>query len=148
MTFTYSSTSIGTNLAKVRLRLGDTDSDDPLLTDEEINTFLADSSSGTDIRGASLKACRAIVAKFARNVNDSVAGINSSKTSKFSQYKELLAVLEDDVRASSTATPFVGGISRDRSDTADDDDDFRPHSFGIGMHDNDTSDDDDSRSGR
>lgn len=145
MTFTYSSTSIASNLAKVRLRLGDTNSDDPLLTDEEINHFLSDSAE--DIRMGALKACRAIVAKFARTVNDSAAGINSSKTSKFQQYKDLLEELQEDVTASSTATPFVGGISIDRSDDADDDTDFRPHSFGVGMHDNTDPDDSDDRDG-
>ena len=146
MTFTYSSTSLSTNLAKVRLRLGDTNSDDPLLTDEEINVYLDDAND--DVRGASLRACRAIVAKFARTVNDSAAGINSSKTSKFTQYKDLLEVLEEDARSGSTATPFVGGVSRARADDTATDTDFRPHSFGVGMHDRDDPDDtEDGRNG-
>lgn len=140
MTFTYSSSSIGTNLAKVRLRLGDTVSDDPLLTDEEINHFLDECND--DVRAAALKSCRAIVAKHARTVNDSAAGINSSKTSKFQQYKDLLAELADDLQRSGDAQPFVGGISIDRSDTADQDADFRPQSFGVGMHDSSSPDDD------
>ena len=146
MTFTYSPTSLSTDLAKVRIRLGDTNSDDPLLSDEEIAHFLDDSED--DVRQASLKACRAIVAKFARTVNDSAGGLNSSKTSKFQQYKDLLAELQDDVTRSSTATPFVGGISIDRADDTADDTNFRPHSFGVGMHDRGGEDDNDSGAGR
>jgi hypothetical protein len=142
LTFTYSSSSISTNLAKVRLRLGDTNSDDPLLTDEEINYFL--DVAEDDIPTAALKSCRAIVAKFARTVNDSAGGINSSKTSKFQQYRDLLAELEEEVRASGTATPHVGGISIEREDEADSDTDFRPQAFAIGMHD--TSSDDEAGS--
>ena len=139
MTFTYNSASIGTNLVKVRLRLGDTNSDDALLTDEEINHYL--DVAEDDLPTAAVMACRAIVAKFARVVNDSAAGINSSKTSKFSQYRDLLRELEEEVRSRGAAQPFVGGISIDREDDADDDTDLRRNSFEIGMTDTPGGDD-------
>ena len=40
MTWTYDATSIGTDLAKVRLLIGDTETTDQQMTDEEINFFI------------------------------------------------------------------------------------------------------------
>lgn len=132
MAATYD-TALGDNVSIVRFRVGDTDTDKPFLDDGEI-TYLLNNTSSVD--QAALEACRAIVAKLAREVNVSTAGVNSQKTSKFQQYKELLKELEH--KSGMAATPHVGGLSKDRADTADDDDDFRPQVFGIGMHDHDS----------
>src|SRR5512139_982449 len=57
MTFTYSSSYLGTDLAKVRRLIGDTDSTNALFSDEELN-FMID--EGGDIWMASAIAARAI----------------------------------------------------------------------------------------
>lgn len=136
MAFTY---DISTTRGKVRFRVGDTDSNDPLLTDAEVDFVLDDSND--DFLVASVKACRAIVAKLAREVNASAAGINSSRQSKFEQYRKLLEDLEADVVSSGAASTYVGGISKDREQTADEDTDLRPNAFSVGMHDTTTDDD-------
>lgn len=64
MTFTYSSTSIGTALAKVRLQIGDTDSTDPLFTDEEINYHLSVHSD--DVIPTAIALCDVLATRFAR----------------------------------------------------------------------------------
>lgn len=136
MTATY---VISTDRGKVRFAVGDTNVDAAFLQDDEVDHCLDEASE--DIAGASVLACRAIVAKLAREVNTSAAGINSSRTSMFQQYKDLLAELEDAARAGGAAQPFVGGISKERQDTADEDTDLRPNAFSVGMHDTGGSDD-------
>ena len=135
MAVTY---DISTDRGKVRFLVGDTDVDDAFLQDDEIDLCLTLTSSV--VRDAAVRACRAIMAKLARDIDTGAGGLNSRKTSRFAQYKELLAELESD--APLALTPFAGGISIDRQDTADEDTDFRPHAFGIGMHDSANTDDD------
>lgn len=143
MTWTY---DITTELGKVRLRIGDTNEDDPLLSNEEIQVYIDDTDS--DLMAA-IRCVKAIMAKLARDVDVSAAGLNTRKTSRFQQYKELLADLQTGDSGGSgalvAATPFTGGISKTRQDTADSDSDFRPASFGVGMHDYEGNDDDPTR---
>ena len=143
MTFTYDPEDISSALSQVRLGIGDTNKDDPFLTDEEINHYISVAGSTND---AKIRACRAIVAQLARSVNTSVSGISSAKESKYRQYKELLTELMGGASGalsgagvSDAAAPHVGGISKSREETADADSDLRPNSFSVGMHDFDSS---------
>ena len=49
MTFTWDPEALTTDLAKVRMRIGDTDTSYPIFTDEEINGMLTWTSSDLDI---------------------------------------------------------------------------------------------------
>lgn len=63
MAFTYSGTAIDTDLARVRLEIGDTVEAEALFTDEELQVFL-DRESGVLLAAAA--ACDTLVRRFAR----------------------------------------------------------------------------------
>ncbi len=64
MTFTYDVNNLGSNLAKVRLWIGDTDSSNQVFQDEEINSIL--SQSGGDVRLAAANCLRALASQKSR----------------------------------------------------------------------------------
>lgn len=90
MTFTYSSTSITTDLAKVRLEIGDTDSTDPLFTDEEIAVFLA---AEVTVLKAAARACEVQSRKYARDFNWDADGDKVDRTSRAKHYADLAVAL-------------------------------------------------------
>src|SRR3990167_2969456 len=72
MTFTYSSTSVTTALAKTRLEIGDTDSSAALFTDEELDVYLDNRSDNVLLAAAD--ACDALASRFARAYDFSTDG--------------------------------------------------------------------------
>src|SRR5262245_24926334 len=94
MTFTYASTDLSTTLAQVRLTIGDTNSADPLLTDEEINYAIL---SGGSVNSSAAIAADWISAKFARLADKSVGDLSISQSQKAKQYADLSARLRRDV---------------------------------------------------
>lgn len=90
MTFTYSSTSIATDLAKVRLEIEDTDSTDALFTDEEINWFLADEGS---VLAAAARASEVAARKFARDFDWTADGDSVSRAGRAQHYATLAITL-------------------------------------------------------
>ena len=130
MTFTYSSTALSTDLAKVRLKLGDTKEAHALLTDEQIAALLTEH---TTVEAAAVAGCKRILALLTRDVDSNAGGITNTRSQKTTHYKDLLALLEDDLRAS--GEPYVGGVSKaDKIDREADTDFVRP-AFGVGMDD-------------
>lgn len=132
MTFTYSSSSIATDLAKVRLTIGDTDSNSPLLTDEEINYFLGEKD---DIVLAACDCVRAIIAKLARDVDRSNLGMSASRSQKQQHYQDLLGRLEAQAM-SAGGELFVGGTSLAEKESLEEDDDFEGSAFSRDRDDN------------
>ena len=137
MTFTYSLSDLSSTdtttlmRALVRLRIGDTDSTDPLLHDEELAPLIAASSSVPRI---AVGAVRLILARLARDTDTSGGGINTTRSAKFRQYQDLLAEL--DAEAALGATPYLGGTSLARAQAIEADPDFKRPAFRVGMHDN------------
>ena len=91
MTFTYVDPITGGNRDKVRFLLGDTNSADPLFTDEEIAYLLAE---WTDVYEASRQGCFVLISKFTRladSTSKSVGDISVSESyaNKSSEYKLL-----------------------------------------------------------
>lgn len=86
---------ITTNLDKVRLRIGDTDSSDPLLTDDEVNSFIdanyyvLDGGTIYDLAAAASQSARAIAAKFARGYNFSADGQSFNRSERVAHYLQL-----------------------------------------------------------
>ena len=64
MSWSYDPALVEVALNWVRLRVGDTNTSDQQLSDEEINSFIA--LSGGDRKAAAVAAARAISAKFTR----------------------------------------------------------------------------------
>jgi hypothetical protein len=93
--WTYDSTALGTALAQVRSRIGDTDSDRPLLTDEEIAVMLT--AHGQAVLAAACSCIQLILAKIARDVDTSHAGVSANRDQKTQHYKDLLESLQADL---------------------------------------------------
>lgn len=75
---------------EVRFIVGDTDTTDQLLTDEEINYLLNKYDS---VNEAAYQAALSIAAKFARLVNISTSKTNISYAQQYEHYKDLAAEL-------------------------------------------------------
>ena len=132
MAFTYSSTSISTDLAKVRLMLGDTDSDDPLLTDEEINYVLG---RYDDVDRAAAECCRLVLAspKVARAIDRNGTGFSATRSQRFQHLKDLLDMLTSKARIITAAT--FTGASVSAQETRESDSDYVPAAFERSQHD-------------
>tara|TARA_Y100001938_G_scaffold148373_1_gene231902 strand:- start:3853 stop:4284 length:432 start_codon:yes stop_codon:yes gene_type:complete len=130
MSFSYS-TSLTANKDKVRFRIGDTDSNRPLLSDEEINAVLTDKPA---VLPASIECVDAILAKIARDVDRNAAGITSSRSQAYNHYLELRKKLEREMVTESEM--FVGGLSKSAKQSFEADSDFVKPSFDIGQFDN------------
>jgi hypothetical protein len=101
----------------VRLLVGDTDSNDQLLSDSEITYFVE--LHGTANRSAS-EAARAIAAKFARNMSRSIGGLQADFAAKHRQYLALADSLMSK-EESYPVSPFVSGYIKSSKQLREDD---------------------------
>lgn len=131
MTFTYGGDPASSDRDAVRLLVGDTDSDDPQLVDGEVDYFL--SSTGA-VRPAALAAARAILAKYARKVDQSVGDLRYAYSQRRAAYEALVGRLERDA-AVKGAVPYAGGISQSDKETDQDDSDRVQPAFYRGQFD-------------
>lgn len=113
MTWSYSGDPSSSNQDAVRFAIGDTDSTDQLMTDEEIAYLL----TGSTVTAASIAACEALAAKFARQVDRSVGNLSLSSSQRAKQFTELAATLRR--RTGYLARPYAGGISVADKETRD-----------------------------
>ena len=132
MAWTYSE-SLTTARDKLRLRIGDTDTNDQLLADETLDALLTDKNS--DLALAAIDAVRAIIAKFGRNFDRNAVGIQSNRSQRVQHFHDLLSQLTKEVRLSTGVV--VGGLLETRKDVIENDDDFIKPSFTKGQHDQD-----------
>lgn len=132
MTFTFDSTDITTDLAKMRQRLGDTDSTDPLLTDEQINAEYAETN---DVYQALVSCCRVILAKLARKIDRSGPRFNATRSQLFQHYRDMMAEFQSKV--GQTAGPSWSEHSIADAEDIESDTDFAPPTFTVGRDDND-----------
>lgn len=99
MSWSYNS-NLATDKDKVRLLVGDTDTTDQLLQDEEINYLLTE--TGNVLLAAS-RAAKAIAAKFSRQANKTVGDLRIDLSQKAEAYHKLADNLEQ--RAKSVSVP-------------------------------------------
>lgn len=99
MAFTYTPGST-TDLNRVRLALGDTDSARALFTDDELSDFLVQETS---INGACAAACEALSVRFARDYTFSADGASFNKDTISQKYAQLAVRF----RAKATGTQTV-----------------------------------------
>jgi hypothetical protein len=85
MTWTYSNTSLSSELSRVRLLIGDTNTQEQLLTDEEINYFRG---AYGDVNLAAAHCCIAIIAKLARDTTRSALGMSDSRNEIIRTYED------------------------------------------------------------
>lgn len=137
MSFSYSGDPAASNLDEVRYRLGDTDSTNPLLTDEEIqfqiNTWVLDTTKGYTNTWAAAECAETIAARFAREVSYSADGVSVGGNELQTKYTELAGTLRSQYDRSQTlGGPDAGGmIQGEEFDST-----IKPLSFSKGMHDN------------
>jgi len=133
MTWTY--TGPVDDTGKVRLAIGDTDSTDKQLYDEEIAYQLTLGS----VQSAAASCARLIAAKYARQMNKAVGPFRIEAAARYDHYMGLAAELESQMATAGVAA-FAGGISIADKAAREDDSDRVPPAFTRALFDN-TSDD-------
>lgn len=127
MTWTYDNTDLDKTTAAgrlnvVRLLLGDTDSSDRLLVDEEIRFYLSENSD--NVYFAAVDAAEGLVAKFAREVNRQVGDLAIEAESRMVHFAGLSQRLREQAQKNAPRYGiFVGNNTSQRL-------------FSVGMHDN------------
>lgn len=138
MTWSYN-TALTAPKDQVRLLIGDTDTSDQLLQDEEIAFVLANESS---VSLASAVCCELLAAKFARQVNTQNGALRVSAQKRHDNFLKIADRLRrggagtlpgDSLNI--LATPFAGGLSKSGLDSLAADDDLVQPSFYVGQDD-------------
>ena len=120
MTWSFNE-SLSSDVDKVRLKLGDTDTSDQILQNETISALLTQHSDDIDL--ATIACCRAIIAKYNRALDRSAAGMSANRSIIVDNYRDLLKELIQANRGNSGAV-YSGSFSRSRKETIEDDSDF------------------------
>lgn len=120
MTFTWSSTDLSTALSQVRQTIGDTDTNRPLLTDEQINWRLGQYSQS--VAPAAIRCVQDIIGALTRDIDRSNVGMSASRSQKIANYKDLLEQLKSENAA--LAEMYVGGTSVSEKETINDNSDY------------------------
>jgi len=142
MAWSYSVADLNTTtssgrLNSVRLLVGDTDTSDQLVQNEEITFGLAQAND--NIYYAAAWVCRTIAAKFSRMVDTTLDGALSAKYStRAQQYQQLAAQVEAQGKKTSGKSlgAFGGGYSSSAMQVVNQDPDRVKPAFGINQFDN------------
>lgn len=133
MTWTYSGNPADSDRDKVRFLVFDTDTNEQLLSDEEIAWLLTEQ---TNIYLAAANAAEAIAAKFAKDITRSAVGLSANVGNRAQFYLELANKLRDQVGTTNKrAEVFAGGLTISGKDTLDSDSDAVQPGFKIGEFD-------------
>lgn len=130
MTWTYSGDPGASALDELRFLIGDTNVSSQLLSDEELNYLLFQSSDSTTAAG--IEACRRLIAQYARLVDQRTGDIDIKYSQRIDQFNQLIAQLREGM----APVPYMGGISRSDMETVRDDEDRQGPIFAIGQLDN------------
>lgn len=129
MTFTWDPTSLSSSeLQQVRQTIGDIKSDNPLLTDGQIEWRL--SQYDDDVLLASIKCVMDILGMIARDIDRNHVGMSSTRSQQTVHYTDLLKQLKEE--AGGLCEIDIGGLSDDEEETINDDDDYRQAGITIG----------------
>ena len=132
MTFTYDSSALDEDLNRIRLEIGDTDSDRPLLEDEEIEQVIEE-FTGFNIRVS--RCFRLLCSIFASNPK-------STKMEGFTEtYGDAYAYLKDKATyyenlGGGGGTPWAGSTDVNFKAATEENTSLVSPSFKRGMHDN------------
>jgi len=142
MTWTYSGDPAASDLAQARFLIGDTDSDDELLQDEEIEWAIASQST---ITLAAALCLRTLSNKFSRLVTRKIGDLAVNCSDMAKAFADRAKELDPaGVTASFLlALPSFGGLSVSGKDTLNSETDAVQPSFSRGMFDYADGDDDD-----
>lgn len=117
MTWSYSGNPSSSSTDAVRFLVGDTDTNDQLISNEEISYLITEHGS---VNRSASEAARAIAAKFARNMNRSIGGLQADFAAKYRQYLELADNLLTKEETDPVG-PFLSGYKKDEKQAREDD---------------------------
>jgi hypothetical protein len=124
--------SLSTNRDKVRLRIGDTNTNDQILSNETIDALLTEHSS--DVMLATISSVRAIIAKYSRNMSRSAVGMSADMAVFVAHYQDLLSDLIKQNRGNS-GVRYTSAFSESRKETIESDSDYIRPFASVGMDD-------------
>ena len=130
----YSGDPSFSDVDAIRFLVGDTNSDDELLSDSEIEWLLDQWLTRYDsVTYVAAVAAETIAGKFAREVTVSADGVSVGSSELQSKFEQLATSLRDQYKAEIVAgAPDAGGVLWGETyDTT-----IKPLSFSKGMHDN------------
>lgn len=136
MTWSYTDPSASARDA-VRFMIGDVDTADQQLSNEEIDFVLSETGSSAT-REAAAHCCDALQARYARMVNMAVGDLRQDYSDRVKQYAALAVTLRS--RAAVAAAPYIGGTSIADNEALDANEDRPPRDVSRGMHDNPEAD--------
>ena len=105
MAFSYSGNPADSDKDAVRFLIGDTDSNDPLVTDEEIAWQLGQRGK---VYLAASSCCVAIAAKFSRKADRSVGNLQASFSQQAEAYRQMARDLEAQAADTAVLQPYSG----------------------------------------
>lgn len=110
MPFTYDDADLANSPKdQVRLLIGDTNKNDPILMDGEIRWVLSRYNNAS--MNAAIRCCEIIISKFSRQVDETVGQVKISFSQRAKAYKDTLADLRQRL-ATEDCSSYAGGISR------------------------------------
>jgi hypothetical protein len=131
MTWSYDN-SLTTDRDKLRLKIGDTDTEDQLLQDETLDALLA---VRANVTLAAIDAVKAILAQLAREIDRQALGLGGPRSQKTTHYQALLGDLRAEALRTGTGV-FFGGGSKAQAEAIQADPDKPLTPFRIGQFDN------------
>src|SRR3990167_6974976 len=133
MTWTYSSTDLSTDLAKVRLLIGDTNTNDQQLTDEEIDFFTDNAAS---VYHAAAGGFESLPPQYARRVDKAIGQVSLQSSQRQKHYHDLASALRQRALTTVDLVPYAGGISAGDKTAVEQESDRTKPQFALGWDDN------------
>lgn len=130
--FTYSGNPASSSRDAVRFALGDTNSNEPIFTDSEIDWLLVEQGS---INEAALAGAQAAVAKYARHVTSAPQDERKDLATRLEHFESLVKQLSAK-RSKRVTGIYAGGISLCDKARRDADTDRNKGKFSDTMHEN------------
>ena len=138
MTWSYSGDPSASSLDEVRFLVGDTDSTEQLVQNEEIAYAI---NAEITIGLAAVRVLRALAGKYARKADKAVGDLRISYSQLQKSFMDLADKLEENELSPVVGTvlkpsPYAGGISVSDKESVEDNTDRTEPSFKRGMNDN------------
>jgi len=141
MTWTYGGDPSDNARDAIRFLIGDTDTTDQLLTDEEIawvNTEASGTSTGTTaLYDAAYRCCLTVASKLAREADKQIGDLSVSMSQRAKAYREQAASLKElSGREGGVPIPYAGGITISDKDIDEQNSDLFRSWFSSGQFEN------------
>lgn len=107
MSFSYSGDPTSSDLDECRFLLGDTDSENPILQDEEIAYLISDAGSNKNLLMCKLFTQASVV--FAKAIKRSLGPQSEDPTSRLNFFKEQARMYQTKISASGISVPKFAG---------------------------------------